>query len=105
MLVSNILLYTAPDVFMAPERQNLEDYVLRLPTQSFDQRPGNIRQSALIPPILLLSSCSHFSRPPPPSKLLSVRRIIKPCGTVVGPSFLTCQKLVGGRSNALKQTQ
>lgn len=52
-LVSNVLpcplSYTVPEVF-GTDRRNQEDYVLRLPTQSFDQRPGNIRQSTLILP-------------------------------------------------------
>lgn len=94
---------TRLQMFYGTRKRNGEDYVLRLPTQSFDQRPGNIRKSALIlTTLLLLAFCSYFGRPPPLSKLLSVRRIIKPCGTVSGPSFLTCQKLVGGRSNAFE---
>lgn len=50
--------------FFGTNKRNGEDYVLRLPTQSFDQRPGNIRQSPLIlPSPSPLSSRSLPGRP------------------------------------------
>lgn len=67
------------------------------------QRPSNIRISLLI---LQTPSPQRWSSPfqPSLSAVLSVWGIIKPCGTAAGLPFLSCQNLVGGRSNEI-QTQ
>lgn len=94
--VSSILLcplsYTAPEVFGTGKR-NLKDYVPRLPTQSFDQRPGNIRQSTLIlPPSPLWFPFSSWPTSPL-TRLISVGGVIKPCGTAVGLPLPSCRKV------------
>lgn len=102
--VSDVVLfplsYTAQAVF-GIDKRNQEDYVLRLPTQSFDQRPGSIRRSTLILPLYLLLVPVLFSASLLTS-LLTVWGIIEPCGTAVGFPLLSCQKLEGGRSNAFE---
>lgn len=50
-MVSDVSLCSAADTFGIDEGKGV-DYVLRLPTRPLDQKPDNIRQSAVIPTTL-----------------------------------------------------
>lgn len=105
--VSDVVLfplsYTAQAVF-GIDKRNQEDYVLRLPTQSFDQRPGSIRRATLILPLYLLLVPVLFSASLLTSSL-SVWGIIEPCGTAVRLSSSKLSKVRGRQIKRLWNTR